>query len=98
VSLSRRRTAQALRQRYDLAGPVVFERDQIDAMLAGRARGLADAIKFCDCEEDRDAVVQWSPKGHSGPGIYVYCGEYPEEGTWFVGPMARHQAVAKVTP
>ena len=43
-------------------------------------------IDFYACGEARDAVVRYVRKGgHSGPGWYVWCGEYPEEGSEFLG-------------
>lgn len=53
-----------------------------------------DLFKFFGCEEsmadlrkdgeecdESDAVVQYGEDGHDGPGYYIWCGEYPEEGS-----------------
>jgi len=58
---------------------------------------LAEAIEFFGCidvtdeESDckpplGDAVIEWGDEGHSGPGWYIYCNEYPEEGATFISP------------
>ena len=31
--------------------------------------------------EDADILVEWHDKGHSGPGVYAWLAEYPEEGS-----------------
>jgi hypothetical protein len=54
---------------------------------------LRDAVEFLGCvdpDEDMpwpgDVVVEWGEDGHSGPGWYMWCEEYPDEGATFVSP------------
>lgn len=54
---------------------------------------MRDCVMFFGCvdpDEDMpypgDIVVEWSDEGHSGPGWYAYCGEYPEEGATLLSP------------
>jgi hypothetical protein len=56
--------------------------------------GLVEHIRFMGCEEDsrggpdreNDAVIRYldDEDCHSGPGWYVSCSEYPEEGSVFM--------------
>jgi len=45
-----------------------------------------ESIRFMGCGNRRDAVVEFR-FGHSQSkkGYYAYCGEYPEEGSVFLG-------------
>jgi hypothetical protein len=75
---------------------ILFSTPMVQAILAGRKsitrRLLSPAdvnqIRYLGCEEDNggqsDAVIRYLDDGHSGPGIYVHCGEYPDEGSAFV--------------
>lgn len=52
---------------------------------------LRDGVNFFGCvDEDMpypgDVIVEWGDEGHSGPGWYMYCEEYPDEGATFVSP------------
>jgi hypothetical protein len=72
---------------------VALNGEQVEKLLAllpdATAKDLREAVAFMgDGTEDGDeniAVVQWSETGHGGPGLYVHCGEYPDEGTCYVG-------------
>jgi hypothetical protein len=89
VSVSAKRRARALRE--SLVAVVPFDHAETDR-IAAKNPDLAAAVAFMGCpsaDEDgpyRDDVVTWSIRGHSGPGLYIECSEYPEEGTCFV-PM-----------
>ena len=39
---------------------------------------------------DEDAIMELteSDHGHSGPGLYVHCADYPEEGATFLGSIS----------
>jgi hypothetical protein len=41
-------------------------------------------VAYFDRDDAKDAVVMLTT-GHSGHGWYVYCSEYPEEGSAFLG-------------
>lgn len=53
---------------------------------------LRSAVLFFGCDVDNgtigDAVIQWEDgsdaKPHSGPGWYIWCGEYEDEGSSFI--------------
>jgi hypothetical protein len=79
---------------------ILFSPEMVRAILAGRkvqTRRLlnpADVlqIRYMGCEEapdggpdrESDAIIRYLDAGHSGPGIYVHCGEYPDEGSTFI--------------
>ena len=96
MSLSAKRRGRALREL--LLTDVVFSNEEADR-IAATCPHLAGAMEFMGCRDNdedgpyRDDIVTWSMRGHSGPGLYVQCEEYPEEGTWFV-PMLLGDALA----
>lgn len=78
------------------AGGIIMSAESVRATRDGRKTQTrrvlshldADNCSFFACEKDMDgkpqpsdAVFRWNEKGHSGPGMYVSCGEYPEEGS-----------------
>ncbi len=48
-----------------------------------QAQALVDA--FGGDEETRMTVGDGDGKGHSGPGLYAWPSEYPDEGSIFLG-------------
>jgi hypothetical protein len=72
---------------------ILFSARLVLAILAGRKTqtrrvlrpALQQSVKFHDCDEAKDAQVTFAAQGHSGPGWYVHCSEYPDEGSTFLG-------------
>jgi hypothetical protein len=49
-----------------------------------REQVLDGAIEYLGCADDGglgDAWIEWYDDGHAGPGWYVSCSEYPDEGS-----------------
>lgn len=76
---------------------ILFRAEMVRALLAGRKTQtrrllrpeLAAMCDFVDCDEQHDAAFSYAgtkEAGHSGIGWYAACGEYPEEGSDFLGP------------
>lgn len=52
----------------------------------------AEAVDLVECfggDESTEITVIDSATGHSGPGLYAYTTDYPDEGSTFLGPEAR---------
>jgi hypothetical protein len=46
---------------------------------------MKETIRVYDCEQGCAALVQGDESAHEGPGVYVYCTEYPDEGSSYLG-------------
>lgn len=79
--------------------PIIMSAESVRAVLDGRKTQTRRVVREQElltglaCEDSHDGgdlVVEWSTGGHSGPGYYAYCGEYPEDGAEFLGsPFGR---------
>jgi hypothetical protein len=48
---------------------------------------LAEHVSFFGCDKDGgigDAQIMWWSVAHAGAGWYIYCREYPDEGSAFL--------------
>lgn len=66
--------------------PILFSAPMVRAILEGRKTQTRRVVKnsdveFFDCGDARDAVITFCEAGHSGPGFYVHCSEYQDEGS-----------------
>lgn len=43
--------------------------------------------------EETDMTVEFIKEGHSGPGFYAWCTEYPEDGTDYLGPASEYSTL-----
>jgi len=57
---------------------------------------IKEAVAYYDCEDEHDAVVSYSEHGHSGPGWYVHCSSYPDEGSNFLGAEMAEALIAEL--
>jgi len=50
--------------------------------------------------DETDMTVEFIRDGHSGPGFYCWCTEYPEDGSTYLGPASEHSylSVLPVAP
>lgn len=44
--------------------------------------------------EETDMTVEYMDVGHSGPGFYGWCTEYPEDGSSYLGPASEFSYLA----
>ena len=56
------------------------------ASLDGITLQVATALVELFGSDDTDMTIQFIADGHSGPGFYAWCTEYPEDGSDFLGP------------
>ena len=56
---------------------------------------VAAAVEFFGCDGAGCLRIGRFEEGSEGPGVYVWCGEYPEDGGAFLGDGS-HPAVAKL--
>lgn len=40
--------------------------------------------------DETDMTVSYWREGHSGPGFYCWCTEYPEDGSSYLGPASEY--------
>ena len=48
--------------------------------------------------EETDMTVEFIANGHSGPGFYAWCTEYPEDGSDFLGPASEYSFLSAIKP
>lgn len=58
--------------------------------LTGISLAVAQTLVEQFGGDETDMTVEFIENGHSGPGFYCWCTEYPEDGSTFLGQASAY--------